>query len=232
MRNKMYFGDHSNEEMRVIVTRLPDIPIAEEDGEWVQIPGADGERFVSNGALSSGSFAVPLWIRPDADVNAVTAWLSGEATLRFNDWGWFWKARVDGQINLSPCTLNDGWTASPVFKVKPHRYLWPEAAQIPIAASGEIIAGKGTAAAKPLIEIIGSGNVTVMIGGSTVMLDGLDGSVMLDCEAKIAYSGAILKTEMTSIVDGIWPTLNPDSTLISWTGSVSAVNITPRWRYR
>ena len=138
---------------------------------------------------------------------------------------------MDGQVDFAPCTFNDGWVATVLFKAKPHRYVWPEADVI-AATSGTSVPGRGSAQARPLIEISGSGNVTVMIGGSTVMLDDLDGSVMLDCEAKIAYSGAMLMTGMTSIVDGIWPTLDPDSTLISWTGNVDSVKITPRWRYR
>lgn len=231
MRNRMYFKGGDNTAQRVVVTRLPNIPSAEEDGEWVTIPGADGERFVPNGALKSVSFPVPIWVPPDADLNAVTAWLSREGNLRFNDWGWFWKARVDGQVDFAPCTFNDGWVATVLFKAKPHRYVWPEADVI-VATSGTSVPGRGSAPARPLIEISGSGNVTVMIGGSTVMIDDLDGSVMLDCEAKIAYSGPILMTEITSIVDGIWPTLDPDSTLISWTGNVDSVKITPRWRYR
>lgn len=232
MRNRMYFGAHDNAEYGVIVTRLPDIPAAEENGEWVAIPGADGERFVSDGALQSVTMTVPLWIPPTADVNAVTAWLSGAGDLRINDWPWTWRARVEGQINLAPCAFNDGWTASPVFKANPHRYLYPADDAIAIAASGTSLTGKGTAAAKPLVEITGSGDITLMIGDSTMLIDGLDGTLALDCDAKIAYSGAMLKGDLVEIVDGIWPTLQPTATLISWAGSISALKITPRWRYR
>lgn len=232
MRNRMYFGDRDNRELGVIVTRLPDIPIAEEDGEWVQIAGEDGERFVSQGALRPVTFTVPLWIPPTADVNAVTAWLSGAGELRFNNWGWFWKARVEGETHLVPCVFNDGWTAAPVFKAKPHRYVWPEVEPIRVTESGFLLPGRGTAQAKPLIEIAGTGDITVMIDHSTVMVNDLGGTIALDCEAKIAYSGEILMTEQTIVVDGVWPTLSPGTTEISWVGAVSSVVITPRWRHR
>ena len=232
MRNRMYFANHDNKEFGVIVMRLPDIPIAEEDGEWVKIAGEDGERFVSNGALKSVTFPVPLWIPPTADVNAVTAWLSGSGDIRFNNWPWFWKARVEGEIHLAPCAFNDGWTASPTIKAKPHRYIWPETAPITIAESSYILSGKGTAKAKPMLEITGTGDVTLMIGSSTILINDLDGNITIDCESKLAYSGEILKTGQVIVVDGIWPTLNPEMTTISWTGSIDTVEITPKWRYR
>ena len=232
MRNRMYFADHDNKEFGVIVTRLPDIPIAEEDGEWVKIAGEDGDRFVSNGALKSVTFTVPIWVPPTADVNAVTAWLSGMGNIRFNNWPWFWKARVEGEIHLAPCTFNDGWTASPTFKAKPHRYVWPEAETILITESMHILTGNGTAKAKPIIEIAGIGDVTLMIGDSTILINELDGDIVIDCESKLAYSGEILKTGQVIVVDGVWPTLNPKTTLISWTGSIDSVAITPRWRCR
>lgn len=232
MRNRMYFGEHDNAEYGVIVTRMPDIPIAEEDGEWVTIPGADGERFISNHALKSVPFSVPLWIPPNADINAITAWLTGEDKLRFNDWPWFWRARVEGQINLMPCTFNDGWTATVTFRAKPHRYIWPETEQFAIVNSGTFIDGRGTAEARPLIEVAGYGDVTVMIGSSTIMIDGMTNAITIDCEAKIAYSGDVLKTDQVAIVDAIWPTLSPGRTMVSWTGNVTKIQITPRWRNR
>lgn len=232
MRNRMYFGYHDNAEYGVIVTRLPDIPVAAEDGEWVTIAGANGERFISNNALCSVLFNVPLWIPPTADINAITAWLTGTGNVRFNDWPWFWKARVDGQINLMPCTFNDGWTATVVFRAKPHRYMWPEAEDFSIVNSGEFIKGEGTAEADPLIEVTGSGDVTIMIGGSTIMIDGMASAITIDCEAKIAYSGETLKTDQVAIVDAVWPTLSPERTMVSWTGNVSKIRITPRWRNR
>lgn len=232
MRNKMYFGEHNNMEFRVIISSLPDIPIAEEDGEWVQVAGEDGERFVSNNALRSVTFSVPIWIPPTANVNAVTSWLSGAGNVRFNEWGWFWKARIEGEIHLAPCPFNDGWIAAPTFKAKPHRYVWPEAAPIALKESSVQMPGSGTARAKPLIEVVGSGDITVMVDGSTVMINDLAGSISLDCEAKIAYSGQLLMTDKISIVDGVWPTLSPEITKISWVGDVDSVIITPRWRYR
>lgn len=232
MRNKLYYGEKSNGDFGVVVTKLPNIPIAEEDGEWVTIPGADGERFISNGSMKSVSINVPLWIPPNADVNAVTAWLSGANELRVGGWPWFWQAQTDGQISLTPCTFNDGWTATAIFKAKPYRYIWPKAATVTLTESGGSVQGQGTADAKPIVTITGTGDVTVMIGSSTVMINDLSGAVTLDCEAKMAYSGAVLKTGQTTVVDGIWPTLSPQTTLVSWLDGVSKVEITPRWRYR
>lgn len=232
MKNRMYFGDHNSDEMLAVITTMPNIVIAEEDGEWVQIAGADGERFISNGGLRSVPIVVPMWIRPEADVNAVTAWLSGAGKLRFARWNWFWDARIIGETPLVPCVWDDGWTTNVTFRAKPHRYVWPEADPITLTESAVSITGKGTAPAKPLISITGTGNITLMVGSQSVLIDELDGTITLDCKAKIAYSGDTAMKDAVSIVDGKWPVLDPDITFVSWTGSVSEVTVTPRWRYR
>jgi len=231
MKNRMYFGDHNSDEMLAVITTMPNIPIAEEDGEWVQIAGADGERFISNGGLKPVTIAVPMWIRPEADVNAVTAWLSGAGILRFERWNWFWHAQVIGETPLVPCVWNAGWTTNVTFRAKPHRYIWPETQPITIREASTI-RGRGTAQAKPIISVRGTGNVTLMVGRQTVLIDGLNGELTLDCEAKMAYSGTESMNDRVSIVDGQWPLLDPSVTSINWTGSVTEVYVTPRWRCR
>ena len=232
MKNRMYFGDHNSDEMLTVITTMPNIVIAEEDGEWIRIAGADGERFISNGALRSVPIVVPMWIRPEADVNAVTAWLSGAGKLRFARWGWYWDARITGQTPLVPCVWDDGWTTNVTFHAKPHRYVWPEASPITLTEPAVSIAGKGTVPAKPLISITGTGNITLMVGSQSVLIDDLSGTITLDCEAKMAYGGSGAMNDAVSIIDGKWPELDPEITLFNWTGSVSKVTVAPRWRYR
>lgn len=232
MRNKMHFADNNSAALNVVITELPAIPIASENGEWVQLRGVDGERFVSDGSLASVPMTVKIWVHPRADVNAVTAWLTGAGHLRFNDWSWYWDARIDGAIELQPCTFNDGWTAAVPFKVKPHRYLWPEIKAITLTDIGDLY-NPGTAESKPLITITGTGEVTLMIGTYSVLIDEMDGAITMDCESKIAYNGSgTAVMDQVSLVDGLWPVLNPGANMVNWSGDVSSVVFTPRWRYR
>lgn len=46
-----------------------------------------------------------------------------------------------------------------------------------------------TVASLPLIKVNGSGDGTLMIGGGTMLFDGLSGAVNVDCDAKIVYTG-------------------------------------------
>lgn len=232
MRNKMHFADNNSAALNVVITELPAIPIASENGEWVQLRGVDGERFVSDGSLASVPMTVQIWVHPRADVNAVTAWLTGAGHLRFNDWSWYWDARIDGVIELQPCIFNDGWTAAVPFKVKPHRYQWPEIEAITLTDIGDIY-NPGTAESKPLITITGTGEVTLMIGAYSVLIDEMDGAITMDCELKIADNGSGTDVmDKISLVDGRWPVLNPGYNMVNWSGDVSSVVFTPRWRYR
>ena len=232
MRNIMWFGDVSNAQLGVYVTELPGIPVAAENGEWVQLRGVDGERFVSDGSLASVPIPVPLWVPPAADVNAVAAWLTGAGMLRFEGWPWFWNARVDTPPTLIPCVNNDGWTATVTFRAKPHRYVWPEAGPITLTGPG-IVTNPATADALSRIEVIGSGDVTVMIGSYSVLIDGMSESITVDCESKVAYTGAFASaSDQVSMADGLWPRLKPGENAVSWSGDVTGVVITPRWRWR
>lgn len=232
MKNHMHFKDDSNDALNIVVTDLPAIPVAMENGEWVQLRGVDGERFVPDGGLGSVPLTVPLWIPPTADINAVTAWLTGRGKLRFNDWPWFWDARIDSPLILQPCIFNDGWTVAVTFKAKPHRYRWPEAG--PVVMTGpRSINNPGSAASKPLITIRGTGDVTVMIGSYSVLIDGMSGAITLDCESKVAFGESNEDAmDQVAMIDGLWPELKPGTNMVNWAGDIDQVTVTPRWRYR
>lgn len=230
MRNTMYFGDGNSRAHGVVVTSLPGIPAAEARGEWEEALGVHGSQFRAEGALDAVDLPVQLWIAPDADLDSLMTWLSGAGDLRFNDWPWTWRARRTAGFNLVPCTFNDGWTATVVFKIQPHRYLYPAAEAITLTSAGRVT-NPCTAEAQPLIEVTGSGDITLMVGGSSLLIDGLSGTIAIDCEAKMAYIG----TTDTGANDKIepvngWPALAVGGTSVSWSGSVTRVRITPRWR--
>lgn len=78
------------------------------------------------------------------------------------------------------------------FNCKPHRYIkagtWVQALE-----NGQILLNNWDESL-PLIQITGSGSGVLTVGGITVTIDSMDGSLTLDAETQNAYSGLENKT--------------------------------------
>lgn len=231
MANIMYFKNQTNKDLKCVISELPPITRGQARGEWSERPGLDGAQFESDDAIDTVDLPVPIWISPTADVNQAIAWLSGAGNLRFNNWPWFWKARLDAPAVLRPCVGNDGWNTTVTFKAQPHRYLYPEAETFAVA-NGTLLDNPCTGDALPIIKVTGLGNINLMVGNETLLISNLTQPITIDCEAKIAYGGDI-ETLMTGFITPAegWPVLHAGKTAISWSGSATEVLITPRWRW-
>ena len=81
-------------------------------------------------------------------------------------------------------------------------------------------------AAKPYIKITGSGTVVLTIGSvSTTFV--IDGYIECDSLLDLCYKGA--ENEGDNMT-GEFPSIPVGSTAMSWTGTVSKIEIIPRWR--
>lgn len=167
----------------------------------------------------------------DANLTNICAWIRGSGDLRTDyDTGHVYKnAFVSNQIPLTRVfrTLR-GYTFTVEFECEAHRYQYPEASTITITAAGSL-SNPGTAPAEPLIKLTGSGDVDLMIGDSTLEIDGISDYVMIDCAAQIVYRESVnLGASVTR--HGDWPTIPADGCMINWSGTVTKLEITPRWR--
>ena len=53
--------------------------------------------------------------------------------------------------------------------------------------------------------------------------------ITLDCEARVAHKSGVLAGLQVDLSE--WPVLVPGANAISWTGAVTSVSISPRWRW-
>ena len=91
------------------------------------------------------------------------------------------------------------------------------------------IANKTTTTALPVIKIYGTGTVVLNINGRGITITGLTSDITLDSELQEAYTG--LTTNMNSSMNGEFPVLKIGSNTITWTGTVTKVEIDPKWRW-
>lgn len=112
------------------------------------------------------------------------------------------------------------------FDCKPQKYYkrgqWP----VKLQQSGTILHNPGFPAL-PLLTVYGSGAGSVTVGGITVQIKALDGSLTLDCDTQNAYKGT--QNKNSDISAPVFPTLPPGDSPITWTGGVQRMDILPRW---
>lgn len=221
----------------ICVTSLPPIQRAGKRDEPFTIPFRSGNLHIQDGSYDEVIKQVGCYLPYEqgvtvAELRAIRSWLSGSGRVSFSDdAGREYQAHIISQIDFAQwVTGYDDREFTVYFECVPYAY-HTGVADITVTASGTTVSNPGTAEARPLLAVTGSGDVTLMAGGGIVQLDGMSGTVYLDCEDEEAYavvSGA--RESRNHIMSGEFPVIAPGNSLVSWTGSVTRVVITPRWR--
>lgn len=231
------FKGVKNTDMHVAMMSMPVRPLPAALGELKAVPGMNGKMWLPENAYDRVLVSLSLYTLDDANIDAVCAWLSGEGNLVFGDEpDKCYHARITKQFNRSNHNARfANQDLSPSFDCEPFRYQATPVSPISVTTTGTKITNPGTIASAPLLKVSGSGNGTLMIGGATMLLDNLSAPVYVDCDAKFAYAGegttASPRVLATQHVTGDWIRIAPGDNYVSFTGGVTGVTITPRWRW-
>ncbi|NLI22287.1 MAG: hypothetical protein GX418_12185 [Clostridiales bacterium] len=224
--NYMAFAGVNNLQTGAIITTMPNFPVPAERGEAVEIAGRDGTVWKSEGSYDDISLVPTLYIPPEK-IQVVRAWLTGEGELEFEqDAASYYKARISGGVEYTPLDFNAGYQASIPFECQPFRYV-RSAPTVSITASGTVVINPHTVFSEPLIHIYGAGNGTMTIGGVTFTITNIVNGMLIDCEAKEAYSGAVALNDRMA---GGFPVLAAGENTIIFSGGIGQVDIETRWR--
>ena len=112
------------------------------------------------------------------------------------------------------------------FRCKPFWYLGG-VAPITLLSSHNYIANPGNVFSEPVLQITRNGNAAFTVGGTYFELMDLFGTVTVDTPRMETFMNY---TSYNSRVWGEYPRLLPGNNLVSWSGSVSRIVITPNWR--
>lgn len=230
----IFGGTNSHDVADLVITELPEMVIPEERVTFTDVPGLSGSLTQTQGTdvYHDRTLAVECYLRqPTADnIDKVAAYFRGAGKLYLpNRPDGYYEARVINQISFrkilrgrSPRSFTVNFRCKPLFR------LYSGETEQTISASGASITNPSTVQAKPKITIAGSGDVTLMVGGTQIVeLTGIEEGIVLDSEIQEAYWGETLQNSRMS---GPFPTLKPGANAISWSGgTVTSVKITPRW---
>lgn len=230
----IYNGTNSHDVADLVITELPEMVIPEERVTFTDVPGLSGSLTQTQGTdvYHDRTLAVECYLRQPtaANIDKVAAYFRGAGKLYLpNRPDGYYEARVINQISFrkilrgrSPRSFTVNFRCKPLFR------LYSGETEQTIATSGASITNPSTVQAKPKITIAGSGDITLMVGGTQIVeLTGVENGIVLDSEIQEAYWGETLQNSRMS---GPFPVLKPGANAISWSGgTVTSVKITPRW---
>ena len=225
----------SSEDYGIMVSEYPAISRPKERVSQIAIPGRSGVLMLPESDLPVYEPVLrtaQCWVRPDADIDAICAWLQGSGSVVFgNEPDRSYDARIINQIDFSKILRGRGFRSFAVpFQCQPYKRLYPPAEDITLTASGMTIHNPGTVPAWPKFTLYGSGTITLITYSGAVVLSGIGNGIVLDWEAQECMSldgGTLLNDK----VDGDPQYLPPGDSVISWTGTVARLVVTPNWRF-
>ena len=213
------------------VLEQPPPTLPEERVTFTDIPGRSGSLTTTEGidVYNDITLTVECMIRDTTRLTEIFAWLKGAGKVTFaNRQGGYYYARITNQIPFEKILRGNPHRRFSInFRCKPFWYA-NDVEQITINSSGYILNNPGTVHSEPVIQVQGNGEITLMINDCFIELAGVDTGITLDSTLQEAYWGEQLQNEKMT---GDFPVLLPGNNLISWTGDVERLIITPNWRY-
>ena len=214
----------------VTVLKYPEIVKPTLRVETVKVPGRDGELTLSGMPSYEAMVLECECMVPSVDkISAAAAWLTGRGDLVLgNDPDYAYDAQVIDEIRFEKILRGHAHRRFTVpFLCQPLKKKATTEPNIELTAPGTVV-NIGHVPSRPLIKIEGSGNVVLAVGAYSLSITDINTSILIDSDLGMATNGTVNESYKVS---GEWPLLVVGNNAVGWTGTVSKVTITPRWRY-
>jgi phage-related protein len=230
----LMFKDHSSLEYGLLITEKGSYKGAQRDITYTSIPGRSGDLVTDNGRYKNVKIPYSLALLNTTDwsfdelTRLIKGWLLSEQGY-FPLWdsydGKYYRlASYSNEVDIEQ-ELRDLGKLKLSFNCKPFKYAFEGQRTVEMTAAGTLYNAEQFES-KPYIKIVGSGAITLTINSAAVTLSNVDGYIELDSEMMNAYKGT---TAANSQMSGAFPVLAPGENNIAWTGSVTRLEIVPRW---
>jgi len=205
------------------------------DVNLIQVPGRDGDLIMDNGRYNSVIRSIPCRLVAPSHANVenlisqINSWLISDVSFHEFEWhndpDFEYLAKVEGAV-ISQRILSKFGTTDIDFRLHPIKYLKSSLSERQIT-SGTNIPNQFSVEAKPIIRIIGSGDITINIGGRALVLRGIGGGCIIDSEAQTItdLQGRVTLFER---LYSPFPVLRPGNNMITFARNDIQVLITPR----
>lgn len=213
-------------------------PSPEADIEFLEVMGKDGDVALDKKRLKGVNFAIPVKIKlPDnVDVNQIATeisnWLKTDVNwqpLRFSgSTKYEYIAMCTEQFDVAETLKQYGRTVI-TFRLKPYKRRIDNRSIT--LSNGTTLFNSEKRPSKPLITIDGQGDITLQNNGvNWLVLTAVDGSIVINSEMMSVYRAQMPQFyKMNSSLSPMFPQLDPGDNKITWTGTVTKLEIEPRW---
>lgn len=205
------------------------------DVSVTSVPGRNGDLLYSNNRFKNYTVTIPCLMRKDFRTRfpAFRSFLFSNVGYRRLEDSYrtdlFRLGRITGSVNPSDILWGDnGGEFEISFDCKPQHFLKSGETAVTISGSGSL-SNPTAFEAKPLLKVIGYG--TINIGTETIEIaENTLPYMMIDCEIMDAYYGQVTNANSLITVSGDdFPVLPVGDTTISYEGSITLLEVTPRW---
>jgi len=210
-----------------VVSRMPSPARAARRVLRFEPPARHGTLHIFDGAYRAITLEAVLNLFGTASIDTVNAWLVGSGDLILSDDPTrCYRATIIDDIQYSRLKYgNDRYDQFTVrFECSPFRYE-AEPVVLTFAEAGNI-ENTGNVPSEPIITVKGTGDGAIAVGGEAILLEGMNGMLIIDCEARQ------LAAESTGgKFTGKFPLLPLGSSPVAFSGGVTELIIRPNRRW-
>lgn len=220
------FKNISSLDMGMLVNELPPITKPARDINKVGIPGRDGFLTEDLDTYQGTVKPAECTLLDFTMLDQVISWLDGSGEVIFsNQPDRKYQASIINQIPFTRFARK--WRKFVViFDCQPFARMIDN--NIITLTAPSAIYGAGTRESRPIIKVYGTGAISLTINSKTIQLTNIVEHVTIDSELTDCYKNTVL---MNNNMNGDFPTLQVGTNTISWTGTVTKIEITPNWRW-
>lgn len=194
--------------------------------EAIKISGRHGTLTATDGTFEPYILQTEFIAKDLSKTDKICSHFKGEGDLIFSDnENRKYKAKVNNQIEFSRIIRSlKRFVAE--FEVQPFMY---EAISSTLTLTEPTsIFNTGTFESEPIITVYGQGDITLTINNLNLILNGIDERITLNSEILNAYKDTL---PLNNKMSGDFPVFSVGENIISWTGSVTKLEIMPNWRW-
>ena len=231
----IFFNGVSSEELGIVVEHPPNYEIAKRRYETIQVPGRNSDIIIDNNCFDNVDRIYDIAIGQEGGDFTVFAsrmadWLSsGSGYCRLEDTyePEYYKMAVMSDPGEVINILQQAGRTTVTFNRRPERFLKMGERFVEVY-NGSILTNPTKYTAKPIIEVSGSGSGSITVGRRTIEIRNLVDGFIIDSELQEAYSDGINQNDNVIATNGL-PILDAGENVISYSGGIKSVKISPRW---
>ena len=227
------YGGEASSDYGMVIAEAPAFDKPTKRVEVFTVPGRNGSILFQDGSYDDVVRSYNVWLADDdgdfvEKVAAFSAWLYSKSGYQRLEDSFepdvFRLGYYNGSGDVSNEFMQYG-EATVSFTCRPERFLKSGDKAVTVS-NGSSIYNPTRFESKPLIHIEGSGLVSLSIAG-TVIKATITDYINIDCERMNAYR--LPAENKNDKITGTFPTIKPGTNSIATTGSVTKVEITPKY---